>query len=84
MPIGSFCHLECSRKIKQKRLDSARRDILYESLSPSETFITATFVFIGQVIFSKLWLTYFQFGPLEWIWRCFTYKELIPIRKKSF
>jgi len=56
---------------------------LYETLSPSETLLTAVIVFILQVILSKTWLTYFRFGPLEWIWRCLTYKELLPIRKAS-
>ena len=56
---------------------------LYETLSPSGAFMTAISVFIFQVIFSKIWLKYFKFGPLEWIWRCLTYKELLPIRIKS-
>ncbi len=56
---------------------------LYETLSPSKTFITAILVFIFQVIFSKVWLKYFRFGPLEWIWRCLTYKELLPISIKG-
>ncbi|WP_419214012.1 DUF418 domain-containing protein [Maribacter sp. X9] len=54
---------------------------LYETLSPSETLLTAILVYIGQVFVSKVWLTYFQFGPLEWIWRCLTYNELFPIKK---
>ncbi|MDH7445956.1 DUF418 domain-containing protein [Aquimarina sp. 2201CG14-23] len=56
---------------------------LYERLSPSETFMTAVFVFSFQVILSKIWLNHYRFGPLEWIWRCLTYKELLPIKKKS-
>ena len=54
---------------------------LYETLSPSETLITAITVFIAQIFLSKLWLTYFKFGPLEWIWRCLTYKKVLPIKK---
>lgn len=56
---------------------------LYETLSPSETLIIAVLVFIFQILFSKIWLKYFRFGPLEWIWRCLTYKELLPIRTQS-
>ncbi|MEH6406360.1 MAG: DUF418 domain-containing protein [Leeuwenhoekiella sp.] len=54
---------------------------LYETLSPAETLLTAIVVFIFQIILSKIWLNYFKFGPLEWIWRCFTYNELLPIKK---
>ncbi len=56
---------------------------LYESLSPAQTFLTAITVFIIQVLLSKIWLTYFRYGPLEWVWRCFTYKEVLPIRKST-
>ncbi len=56
---------------------------LYETLSPSQTLATAFVVFVFQIVFSKIWLTYFQFGPLEWVWRCLTYKELFPIKKSK-
>lgn len=56
---------------------------LYETFSPSETLLIAIVVFIIQVVWSKLWLSYYQFGPLEWIWRCLTYRKLLPIKKHS-
>ena len=30
-------------------------------------------VYAFQVVFSRLWLSAFRFGPLEWIWRMLTY-----------
>jgi uncharacterized protein len=54
---------------------------LYETLSPFETLLIAFAVYSVQLIYSKLWLTYYKFGPLEWMWRCFTYKKVLPIRK---
>jgi len=54
---------------------------MYETLSPAQTLVTALAVFGFQVIFSKVWLTYFKFGPLEWIWRCFSYAKVLPIKK---
>jgi uncharacterized protein len=54
---------------------------LYETLSPSQTLFTAIMVFALQLIYSRLWLNHFQYGPLEWLWRCFTYKKVLPIRK---
>ncbi len=53
---------------------------MYEDFSPSETFGIAVLVFVFQIVFSKIWLKYFRFGPLEWIWRCLTYKNYIPIK----
>ncbi|MFD2826281.1 DUF418 domain-containing protein [Leeuwenhoekiella polynyae] len=52
---------------------------LYETLKPVETLIIALILFCIQVILSKIWLKHFKYGPLEWIWRCLTYKRLIPI-----
>ncbi|RXG16035.1 hypothetical protein DSM03_103220 [Leeuwenhoekiella aestuarii] len=52
---------------------------LYETLKPVETLIIALILFCVQVILSKIWLKHFKYGPLEWIWRCLTYKRLIPI-----
>jgi uncharacterized protein len=40
-------------------------------------------VYILQVLFSTLWLQYFNYGPLEWIWRMFTYGKILPLRKKT-
>ncbi|NNF18588.1 MAG: DUF418 domain-containing protein [Flavobacteriaceae bacterium] len=55
---------------------------LYETFSPSQSLLIAMGVFCFQVLYSKLWLSYFKYGPLEWAWRCLTYKKYIPLRKK--
>jgi uncharacterized protein len=34
-----------------------------------------------QLIWSPLWLSRFDMGPLEWIWRCLTYGRRVPIRR---
>ncbi|MBX2962368.1 MAG: DUF418 domain-containing protein [Cyclobacteriaceae bacterium] len=31
----------------------------------------------------KLWLTYFENGSLEWLWRCLTYKTILPIKRNT-
>lgn len=38
-------------------------------------------VWIVQLILSTLWLRYFQFGPLEWLWRSLTYWKKQPFRR---
>jgi len=40
-------------------------------------------LFVAQVIFSRMWLAKFSFGPLEWIWRCITYWKVLPLRSTS-
>ncbi len=40
-------------------------------------------VFCFQVIYSKLWMQYFNYGPLEWIWRMLTYGKILPMIKPA-
>jgi uncharacterized protein len=39
-------------------------------------------VWITQLVWSPLWLSVFAMGPLEWLWRCLTYKRWVPITKR--
>ncbi len=39
-------------------------------------------VWLTQLIWSPLWLSVFAMGPLEWVWRCLTYKRWVPITKR--
>ncbi len=38
-------------------------------------------IWLFQLIASPIWLRYFQFGPLEWLWRNLSYNKKHPIRK---
>lgn len=38
-------------------------------------------IWVAQLIWSPLWLSMFRMGPLEWGWRCLTYKRMVPILK---
>jgi uncharacterized protein len=40
-------------------------------------------VWVLQLIVSPLWLRYFQFGPLEWLWRSLTYWRRQPFRRTA-
>jgi len=33
------------------------------------------------LVISPLWMRYFQYGPLEWLWRAFTYLKLPRLRR---
>jgi uncharacterized protein len=41
--------------------------------------LIAAGVFLLQAIFSRVWLHYFRFGPLEWIWRMLSYGKRLKI-----
>ena len=38
-------------------------------------------IYLVQLVASRAWLSRFQYGPLEWLWRMLTYGAAIPIRK---
>jgi uncharacterized protein len=54
---------------------------LMGTLGPIAWTVFALVVFVCQIIFSTLWLHFFQFGPLEWIWRSLTYGKMQPISR---
>ena len=39
-------------------------------------------IWIFQLIASPIWLKYYNFGPLEWLWRNLSYNKRHPLRKK--
>ncbi len=39
--------------------------------------------FALQIVLSRLWLSRFQYGPLEWLWRALTYGNLPRLRARS-
>lgn len=39
--------------------------------------------FILQVILSTIWLKYFNYGPVEWLWRSATYKKWQVFKKRK-
>ena len=43
--------------------------------------IIALGVYFLQMLLSLVWLRYFQYGPMEWLWRMCTYGKYLNIRK---
>jgi uncharacterized protein len=54
---------------------------LYGRVGASQTTLIALAVFTIQVIFSRLWLLRFNFGPVEWLWRVATYWRILSPTK---
>ena len=48
------------------------------SRAPQMLLVFAIVVF--QLLFSRLWLNHYAFGPLEWLWRCLSYKKIQTMR----
>jgi uncharacterized protein len=50
---------------------------------PFSLIVISISVVILQVVFSTIWLRHFRFGPMEWIWRSFTYGQTIKLKKAA-
>ncbi len=58
---------------------------LFGRLQRHELYYVVLSIWLFQLIVSPIWLQYFRFGPLEWVWRSLTYKQMQPfkIRKEN-
>ncbi|MFI9504339.1 DUF418 domain-containing protein [Nocardia sp. NPDC052566] len=43
----------------------------------------AAAIIVVQAVFSYAWLTWFRYGPFEWVWRCVTWWQLVPNRRSK-
>lgn len=50
------------------------------SRAPQMLIVLAIVIF--QLLFSRWWLNNYAFGPLEWLWRCLSYKKRQSMRIK--
>ncbi len=56
---------------------------LYGQLTLSALAFAAISIITMQVVFSRWWLAHFRFGPLEWLWRSLTYKQVQLLRRPA-
>jgi uncharacterized protein len=38
-------------------------------------------LFTLQIFISTIWLRYFNYGPVEWLWRSLTYWKMQPMKR---
>lgn len=56
---------------------------LFGKLQRHELLYVVFSIWLFQLIISPIWLKYFQFGPLEWLWRNLSYNKKHPFRKEK-
>lgn len=56
---------------------------LFDQTTPSQRMAMALVLYATQVVVSNLWMKQFQFGPLEWVWRCVTYWRRQPMLRDA-
>jgi uncharacterized protein len=56
---------------------------LYGKLEYYQLYAVVAGVWALNLILSPIWLRYFQFGPMEWVWRSLTYWKRQPMRRNA-
>ncbi|MGD6833783.1 DUF418 domain-containing protein [Sutcliffiella halmapala] len=56
---------------------------LYGSFRPFQGLLLVIAVYAVQILLSKVWLSRFHYGPMEWLWRMGTYGRRSPLRKST-
>ena len=55
----------------------------FGKLQRYETYMIVAAVWITEIIWSHIWLSYFRFGPFEWLWRSLTYWKKQPMKRTA-
>lgn len=54
----------------------------FGTFGAAKATMAALGIFAIQVALSTIWLTFFSYGPMEWIWRQLTYRRRIELRRR--
>lgn len=52
------------------------------NVGPVIVYPIALVIYFLQIVYSHLWLKYFNYGPFEWVWRQLTYGRVLRLRKQ--
>jgi len=56
---------------------------LYGRLPYFEVYGVVAGIWLINLAASTFWLRFFEFGPIEWIWRSLTYARFLPLRRRD-
>ena len=55
---------------------------MFGKVHRGEQVLIVVAIWIVQIALSAWWMSRFQFGPLEWLWRNFVYHKIAPMRRR--
>jgi uncharacterized protein len=55
----------------------------FGKVGAAEATLIALAIFVIQILISTMWLRYFEYGPMEWIWRQLTYRQRLGLRRNT-
>lgn len=54
---------------------------LFGQLNRPQLYIVVVLAWLVMLAWSKPWLDRYRYGPLEWLWRCLTYRTMFPLSR---
>lgn len=54
---------------------------LFGELNRPQLYVVVALAWVVMLAWSKPWLDRYRYGPLEWLWRCLTYRQIFPLRR---
>ncbi|MFL0672833.1 MAG: DUF418 domain-containing protein [Erythrobacter sp.] len=54
---------------------------LFGDLDRPQLYIVVVLAWVLMLAWSKPWLDRYRYGPLEWLWRCLTYRRVFALSK---
>ncbi|WP_306291516.1 DUF418 domain-containing protein [Paraliobacillus ryukyuensis] len=55
---------------------------LYNTINPVGSLMIVLVIYLCQVVLSRWYMTYYRFGPIEWVWRRLMYMEKLPNKRQ--
>lgn len=84
-PVGFVGRMALTNYLSQTIVTTILFALLFDNTAEITLWQSAIYCFAFyslQMFLSKRWLSTYQFGPLEWIWRIGTYGKVQPLKKK--
>jgi uncharacterized protein len=86
-PLGTLGRVALSNYLLQSIVCTLLFDgfgfALYEKVDRAGLLGIALLIYVAQILLSVLWLSRFQFGPAEWLWRSLTYRQRPAFRRAT-
>ena len=54
---------------------------LFGDLDRAAQGFAVLMIWVFQLVLSSFWMSYFRYGPMEWLWRSLTYGKTQPFVK---
>jgi uncharacterized protein len=61
---------------------AGRGPTLFAEIDRAGQWLIVAAIWLAQLLWSPLWLRFFQYGPLEWVWRKLSYGGEVRLRRQ--